>query len=52
MKHTGIQIDGYDVRPDKDGKPRFVKIHKFDASKQRRIIKSKKVRVQKRTPAG
>lgn len=30
---------------DKDGKVKLERVHSFDASKKRRIIKSKKVRV-------
>jgi hypothetical protein len=44
MKHTGIRVEGITV---KDGK--FVRVHKFDVSKKRRIIKSKKVKVVRKT---
>jgi hypothetical protein len=44
MKQTGIPVKGVKV---KDGK--LVRVHSFDASKQRRIIKSKKVKVVRKT---
>lgn len=44
MKHTGIPVKHVDV---KDGK--FVRVHKFDVSKKRRIAKSKKLKVVRKT---